>query len=352
MAYQVSPPSSLPLSRWDDFVAAQPHGHVMQSSCWGELKAQFGWQIERVALEHDERLVAGAQVLFRRLPWGQTLAYIPRGPLVDWEDSEQVGALLKAIGAIAAARRAVALKIEPDLPDEPRIVKQLTHHGFRVGHTVQPRSTIVLDLSLEADEILKRMKSKWRYNVRLAKRKGVTVREGTEADLPAFQRLMKETSQRDGFGVHSEGYHAAAYHLFTPAGRAVWLLAEHEERLLAAIVVFALGGKAWYFWGASSDEKRNLMPNHALQWAAICWASDRGCRVYDLWGIPDEVGKDPASYQDSESWADGGLWGVYRFKRGFGGQVVRTIGAWDKVYSPAGYWLYIQAIALRGQMVS
>jgi lipid II:glycine glycyltransferase (peptidoglycan interpeptide bridge formation enzyme) len=195
------------------------------------------------------------------------------------------------------------------------------------------------------------MKSKWRYNVRLAARKGVTVREGTEADLPAFQRLMDETGQRDDFAVHSSDYHAAAYRLFAPAGQAVWLLAEYENKLLAGIVVFGFGDKAWYFWGASCGLHRNLMPNHALQWAAMRWARERGCRTYDLWGIPNEVGVDPAAYEDPENWESGGLWGVYRFKRGFGGRIVRTIGAWDMVYSPVGYRLYRMAVALRQRVV-
>jgi lipid II:glycine glycyltransferase (peptidoglycan interpeptide bridge formation enzyme) len=336
----------------------------MQSSRWGDFKARFGWQVERVRLGEGGQTVAGAQVLFRPLPWGQTLAYVPKGPLVDWEEPEQVRSLLAAIDALARRRRAVALKIEPPasflrgdgstarttLPDDPQAAALLSSYGFRSGHPVQPRSTIVVDLRPEPDEILAQMKSKWRYNVRLSARKGVGVREGAEDDLPAFQRLMEETGQRDGFAVHSGAYHAAAFELFVPQGQAVWLLAEHEERLLAAIVVFAFGDKSWYFWGASSGERRNLMPNHALQWASMRWARERGCRIYDLWGIPDEAGSAPEEYEDPENWGTGGLWGVYRFKRGFGGRIVRGVGAWDRVYSAPGYWLYGKALGLRRQL--
>jgi len=313
MSYRILLSNLLPTSRWDDFVAAQPTAHLLQSSRWGALKAQFGWRVERVALERDGRIVAGAQVLLRRLPWGQTLAYVPKGPLVDWNDAEQVRTLLKAIASVARRHRAVALKIEPDLPDDSQLAARLAGYGFRPGHTVQPRSTIVVDLTPEPEAILGRMKSKWRYNVRLAARKGVTVREGTEVDLPAFQQLMEETSRRDDFAVHSFDYQTAAYHLIVPAGQAVWLLAEYESKLLAGIVVFGFGDKAWYFWGASSGQHRNLMPNHALQWAAMRWARERGCRTYDLCGIPDEVGADPAPYEDRENSGPGALWGVYRF---------------------------------------
>ena len=347
MSYRILPSNSLPPSLWDHFAAARPAGHLLQSSRWGTLKAQFGWRVERVALEENGRIVAGAQILLRPLPWGQTLAYVPKGPVTDWDDAGQVRALLEAIAAVARGHRAAALKIEPDLPDDPQLAAQLAGYGFRPGHTIQPRSTIVVELTPQPEVILARMKSKWRYNVRLAARKRVTVREGTEADLPAFQQLMQETARRDDFAVHSADYHAAAYRLFVPARQAVWLLAEYEGQLLAGIVVFAFGDKAWYFWGASSGQHRNLMPNHALQWAAMRWARERGCRIYDLWGIPDEVGADPAAYEEPENWGTGGLWGVYRFKRGFGGRIVRTIGAWDLVYSAVGYWLYCTAMGLR-----
>lgn len=117
--------------------------------------------------------------------------------------------------------------------------------------------------------------------------------------------------------------------------------------MLAAIAAFALGRMAWYMWGASDEEGRNLMPNHALQWAAMRWARARGCTRYDLWGIPDEVGENPGAYAEAESWGQGGLWGVYRFKQGFGGQIVRYTGAWDLPLSQAGYALY--RLALRVQ---
>ena len=132
----------------------------------------------------------------------------------------------------------------------------------------------------------------------------------------------------------------------------VWLLAEHAGELLAAIAVFALGPTAYYMWGASSDSGRNLMPNHAVQWAAIRWARAQGCGAYDLWGIPDEVGANPEAYADGEGWGEGGLWGVYRFKQGFGGRVVRFAGAWDLPLSRPGYALYKLALRVRKSQVS
>ncbi len=345
-------PFTAPEAAWDAFVAAHPHGHVLQTCRWAHLKAAFGWQARLVTLGARAATnvppAAGASLLLRRLPWGQTLAYAPKGPLVDWADAGRVRSLLARIREACRPEHAALLKIEPDLPESPALAQQLASYGFRRSpQRVQPLSTIQISLDDDPEAILGRMKPKWRYNVRLAERKGVVVRRGACADLPAIQTLLTVTGQRDGFGVHSTAYYRLATELFQPAGLADWLVAEHEGLMLAAIAVFGLGPNAWYMWGASAEAGRNLMPNHALQWAAMTWARNRGCRAYDLWGVPDEVGADPAAYAEPESWGEGGLWGVYRFKQGFGGRVVRFTGAWDLPLSAPGYALYRLALRLR-----
>lgn len=337
---------------WDAFLARHPAGHILQTSRWAELKAGFGWAGQRAILRTipspDAPILGGASILFRRLPWGQTLAYVPRGPVVDWADVEQVRAVLTMARELSLKARAALIKIEPELPASAELATLLTGLGFRPGpQRVQPLSTIHIDLAGDEETILAAMKSKWRYNIRLAERKGVTVRAGSADDLPAIQRLFDVTGTRDGFGVHNAAYYARATELFVSSDLATWLIAEHEGQMLGAIAVFALGRMAWYMWGASSDEGRNVMPNHALQWAAIRWARARGCTVYDLWGIPDEVGANPAAYAEPESWGEGGLWGVYRFKQGFGGRVVRYTGAWDLPLSRPGYTLYRLALRVR-----
>ena len=204
------------------------------------------------------------------------------------------------------------------------------------------------------------MKSKWRYNIRLAQRKGVSVREMERDDLQVFNELMRETGSRDGFAVHSPAYYAAAFDLLVP-DHAVFLLAEYEGLPLAAIVVGATGNSACYLWGASSDRERNRMPNHALQWAGIQWAKRHGASRYDFWGIPDPIGQlalglrngsgepPPAGDLpiDIDALPSDGLWGVFRFKQGFGGHVVRTVGAWDMPLDSFGYTAYSLGIAAR-----
>ncbi len=337
---------------WDSFLAGSPAGHILQTARWARLKSDFGWSAARVALRTipspDAPLLGGASILFRKLPWGQTVAYVPKGPAVDWSDGAQVRAVLTMARNAAAKGRAALLKIEPELPPSPELAAALGRYGYTPSpQRVQPLSTIHVDLSGDEEMILGRMKQKWRYNIRLAERKGVAVRAGGTDDLPAIQRLMDATGARDSFGVHNAAYHRRATELFLQPGLMTWMLAEHEGQLLAAIAVFALGHTACYMWGASADEGRNLMPNHAVQWAAMRWARDRGCTTYDLWGIPDEVGANPNAYAEPKSWGEGGLWGVYRFKQGFGGAVVRYAGAWDLPLSRPGYALYKLALRAR-----
>jgi peptidoglycan pentaglycine glycine transferase (the first glycine) len=337
---------------WDAFVAGHPRCHILQTSSWGALKSQFGWSAQRVGLAHADRLVAGAQTLIRSLPAGLGhLAYVPKGPLVNWEDEAQVASMTHALDRAARAQGAIALTIEPDLCDTDAHRKQLRALGFGPSPlgSVQPRRTIVIDIAPDEDAILAAMKQKTRYNVRLARRKGVTVREATGADLPAFQALMAATGERDAFDVHSPAYYEAAYHLFAPRDQARLLLAEVAGEAVAAVMAFALPPRSWYFYGASSDAHREKMPTYLLQWAAARWAKSLGCTSYDLYGIPDE---DEETLEAQFTQRNEGLWGVYRFKRGFGGEVVRSVGAWDRVYAPLRYRLYRWSLALRDRALN
>lgn len=330
---------AVPPETWARFLKGRS-AHILQTGLWAALKSSFGWVGERVGISQGNELIAGAQVLYRRLPAGMgRLAYVPKGPVVDWANDEQLSALMATLDRCARSRNAVALTIEPDLPDEAAHLDTLRAHGFRPApfSSVQPRRTVIVDIAGDETAVLAAMKSKTRYNVRLAARKGVAVREASEVDLPAFHRLMAETATRDGFGVRSPAYYEAAYGLFVPQGQARLLLAEVNQETVAAVMVFALPPQAWYFYGASANAHREKMPNYLLQWEAVRWAKSLGCTVYDLWGVPDE---DECKLEAEFTRRQDGLWGVYRFKRGFGGRVVRSAGAWDRVYAPVRYQLY------------
>jgi lipid II:glycine glycyltransferase (peptidoglycan interpeptide bridge formation enzyme) len=302
------------------------------------LKSAFGWY--PVRLIPDDRL--GAQILFRRLPLGLTLAYLPK-PVF----SDQLPVITEQfwveVDSVCKKRRAIFLKIEFDLWKEASSSwLRNTQYAIKSPHNIQPPRTIIVDLRGTEDEILARMKQKTRYNIRLAEKKGVSIRPWD--DLPAFQQMMLVTGGRDGFGVHSLDYYQRAYELFHPAGMAELLVAEFEGKPLAALMVFARGRRAWYFYGASTDEERNRMPAYLLQWEAMRWARSKGAEGYDLWGVPDE-GEETLEAQFTGR--SDGLWGVYRFKRGFGGELKRAAQALDRVYNPLFYKLYLWRMAGR-----
>lgn len=309
---------------WENFLTRNPQAHLLQSSHWGQLKSEFGWDAVQITQGDN-----GAQVLFRRLPLGFSIAYIPRGPV-----GPDLQHLLPELDKACRARRAIVLKIEPDAWEDEEA--GAVPAGFQPSaHSIQPPRTITVDLRGDEDAVLARMKQKTRYNIRLGLRKGVVVRES--GDLDTFNSLMETTGERDAFGVHSADYYRRAYELFKPHEMCELLIAEAEGTPLAALMVFARGERAWYFYGASANEFRNFMPTYVLQWEAMRWARQRGCTEYDLWGIPD-ADEDTLEAEFSER--SDGLWGVYRFKRGFGGSVRRSAGPFDRVYNPVMYRLY------------
>ena len=337
---------------WEQWIEQFPDAHILQTSQWGQLKASFGWEPVRVVVHAGDGVSLGAQILFRKLPFGLQMGYIAKGPVGPGPEellpaSPLREALQREIDAVCRQRKAVFLKIEPDLwqadsreaerPEPPG-------KGFRkTAHSIQPLRTILVDLSGPEDQLLARMKQKTRYNIRLAQKRCVLVQ--SSSNLEAFYGLMTTTGDRDAFGVHSRDYYQRAYELFHPHGKCELLMATYEEEPLAALMVFAQGDRAWYFYGASSDHHRELMPTYLLQWEAMRWARNLGCTQYDLWGVPD-ASEEALEAQFTER--SDNLWGVYRFKRGFGGRVRRASGPWDRVYRPYWYKAYQIYIQSRG----
>ncbi len=325
-------------STWDDFIGCKPEAHLLQTSMWGETKRLFGWRPERVITGE-----IGAQILFRQLPLGFTMAYIPKGPVgLNWTD------LWPDVHDICRKNRSIFLRVEPDMDDSTSGDLSSMLPGFiPVGDTIQPRQTIFIDLTGSPDDWLARMKQKTRYNTRLAEKKDVKVFECEDFD--AFDRLMKATGSRDGFGVHSIDYYRTAYGHFSQKGKVALLQATYDNRPLAMLMVFAHGTRAYYLYGASGDEERQRMPAYLLQFEAMKWAAARGCTQYDLWGIPDASEEELEAGFETRS---DGLWGVYRFKRGLGGRIYRSCPGYDYVYQPILYklirWKMLQSRGLTG----
>ncbi len=341
-------------NEWNAALAALPNAHLLQSWEWGEFKAGYGWEPERLLWRTpDGKPAAAAQVLTRRmrLPgvgFAQSVLYAPRGPVLNWRDPQLADHVLRELKALAARPGVLQIKIDPDLPlgyglpDTPEaesdtvgcgLSTRLPDLGFHPSpEQVQFRNTFVLDLRPGEDQLLAAMKQKTRYNVRLAERHGVGVRAAAPEDLPLLYRMYAETSVRDGFVIRSPDYYQDVWGRFVHAGLAQPLLAEVEGEPVAALIVYRFGTRAWYLYGMSSDLHRDKMPSYLLQWEAIRWSKAAGCTHYDLWGAPDRF--DPSDP----------MWGVFRFKEGLGGRLVRTLGAWDATARPTAYRLYHSAL--------
>ncbi len=327
--------SEITSTQWDEFLSKHPEAHILQTTAWGELKQAFRWQVRRI--QHGD---SGAQILIRQLLPGIRLAYIPKGPIgIDWLT------LLPHIDNVCRKLSCVFLKVETDGWEGLDLDPVQSPPGFiKSNQSIQPRRTLVVDLQGDEQVLLGRMKQKTRYNINLAHKKGVFVHPTT--DLTIFHTLIELTAQRDRFGAHQLEYYQRAYHLFHPLGQCELFVAEYEHEPLAALMVFAHGKRAWYFYGGSANVHRERMPNYLLQWEAMRWARAQGCIEYDFWGVPDA---DLETLETGFIHRSDGLWGVYRFKRGFGGDLRRAPDPWDRVFQPTLYRLYLYMQRSRGE---
>ena len=321
---------------WDDLLLSLPAPHLLQSWTWGELKASFGWSAKRLTWrDNDGSPVGAGQLLIRssRFGGGLRVAYCPKGPALDWRDENSRIEVLAALVGAARDEGALVLKIDPEVAYEigagEAVDAELRNSGWRPAQKqAQFRNTLILDLRQDEESLLQGMKQKWRYNVRLSARKGVVVRRGGLDDLDMLYRMYAETALRDGFVIRTRDYYMQAWKSFTERGLAQPLIAEVDGTPVAGQVIYRFGKTGWYLYGMSTNQHREKMPNHLLHWEAVRWAKAQGCEVYDFVGAPDKL-------EESDP-----MWGVYRFKKGFGGSFVRTIGEWDYVLRPAAYRAY------------
>ena len=331
---------------WSEMLLRLPNAHPLQSWTWGAFKSRWGWGMEPLAFLEDGVVVAAALVLKRKIPYTPfSVWYTPKGPVLDYENErlrEQVLALLQMR---ARQSGGILLKIDPDVAQgvgseviEPvsvgvRLTEALTAAGWHFSNEqIQFRNTVFLDLSSPEDEMLAHLKQKTRYNIRLAGRKEVVVREGTPDDFRLIYQLYAETAERDHFLIRPEAYYLDIWQSLYDDGMCVPHIAEYEGEPLAAVMTVTFGEIALYMYGASNGSERNRMPTYLLQWEAMKWAKAQGCTTYDMWGAPDK-------FDDTDR-----MWGVWRFKKGFNGRVAHHIGAWDYPVRPLLYRLYTELL--------
>ena len=362
----------MPKPTWNQTLGSLSESHLLQSSQWAEVKTRFGWQpfylvwdqsgndLEFKVHSEDEirgkNTVAAALILERKAFRGLSVMYVPKGPILqDWSDDQLRQRILSDLENFAKESGAVHIKIDPDIvigrgvpgevDEEPVPQGKLIEGEFSArgwlfsSDQIQFRNTILIDLRQGEDQLLNRMKSKTRYNIRLASRKGITIRYGDDTDLDYLYNMYADTSLRGGFTIRGEEYYNYLWQTFMGEDLdseidaiAQPIIAEFDGKPVAAAVMFRFGGRAWYLHGMSLPEHSDKMATYLIQWEGMRWAKENGCVSYDMWGAPDQFNSDDS------------MWGVYRFKRGFGGEVTRTIGAWDFPVKPILYQAYTRVL--------
>ena len=319
------------LQEYEAFVQSHPKGNFAQSYLWGKQKPAWIWKA--IAVRGEDGAIKGSMaVMIRKMPMvGRTLMYACRGPVCDLDDRETFAQLLEGAKALAKEYKSYVIKIDPDVSSEnTAFAEMLRSFGFRSKEggknfeAIQPKYVFRLDVAGKTEEEVQAgFHQKWRYNIRVAQKKGVEVKICGQEMIPAFADLMLTTGVRDGFVTRQPEYFAAMLENLGEHCRLY--MAFHEGQPIAGTLAIHYGDKVWYLYGASSNEHRNLMPNYLLQWCMIQWAVEKGCRVYDFRGVSGDVSEDNP------------LYGLYRFKKGFGGDFTEFVGEMDLVLNKPVY---------------
>lgn len=325
----MAPPAPSPFER------GHAKAHPFQTATWGEVKRRMGWRPQVLEVRREGALRVALLILEKDFPKiGYRFFYAPRGPILEegWTAAD-LDALFQKTESLARERRAVFLKMDPDVPaPAPLLVDDLARNGFRPAPSfgslsgVQPRCVFRLDIRSTEEMLLAGMDQKTRYNIRLAEKKGVVIRPISErSDMETFYRLLQETATRDKFLIRPLKYFLDIQEQFEPTGNARFFLGEHQGVPIAGALAMKNGPLCLYVYGASANTGRQYMPNHLMQWTLIRWAKAQGCAVYDFRAVPSHP--DPSDP----------LYGLYRFKKGFGGAFTEFVGEYDRVYVP---WMY------------
>lgn len=318
------------VARYEEYVRTSPYANATQDLAWAKVKE--GWIPEQVYLEEDGRIVAAMSIIIKKVIGKASLMYAPRGPVCDLADTDLVCRLIEEAKPLVKKYNAFALRFDPEILRDPQLEDRYRKLGFRVRNDgcdkydlIQPRYNMILRLDGRSfEELMPRFSEKTRYNIRLAARKGVTVRwSRDEADLATFYELYKITAVRDKIGYRPYEYFQRMLHAFEGDAQLRIYLAEHEGQALSGAICIHYGPKTWYIYGASSNEKRNLMPNYAMQAEMIRWAVENGSQIYDFGGV---------FVLEKTN-------GLFKFKEGFCRQEGATefIGEFDQVYHPFYY---------------
>jgi lipid II:glycine glycyltransferase (peptidoglycan interpeptide bridge formation enzyme) len=365
-------PFSGPPESWNEIIANLPitqhkqQTHYMQTWCWSQAKARTGWKPFPFIWEDEGGKPVAAAMVFRHaipipgLSGKLCILYVPRGPLMDWENAILRQQVLADLETYARKQGAIYLKIDPDVavgtgvPGEPDAVELPVgqeveaelkkRRWFFSKEQVETRNTMLVDLTGSEEEVMNRMRKNTRQKIRHAQKVGVTVRKGTLDDLPVMWSMFRDTEKRAGLRLRDEGHYQFIWRNFMSVPHdcptcqpfVENLIAEVECSPVAAITLLICGDQELGLYGMSNGTHHEKMPNYLIQWESMRLGKSLGCNTYDLYGVPDEFTEESR------------LWSVYRFKEGFGGTVYRGIGGWDyipdRIMLKILYWLYMDVL--------
>ena len=326
---------------WDEFVAAAPGGHHVQSALWGQVKAVNHWEVIRITAREGGTLVGGAQLLRRtiaRTP--ASVIYLTKGPLVTRGDSEVARQILQQASLVCKKKHAVIFAIQP--PNNGDWISAcLPSWGFAPSKLeLAPVASTLLDLVPSLDEIMGRMKRQTRQNIRRGEQAGVTVRDGRENDIDLFYELHTTTSTRQGFSPYAKRYFTHMQEVLKPKGYFKLFVAEYGGQPVSSLLTVPFGDTVIAKILGCSGEHSGLRPNDCLFWNAIQWSKTNGYRYFDFEGIDLQNARAiltgetlPAHFQHTPDF----------FKLGYGGEVVIFPQAYESVPNPFVNWIYKKA---------
>ncbi|QOR34699.1 peptidoglycan bridge formation glycyltransferase FemA/FemB family protein [Clostridium sp. 'deep sea'] len=323
--------------QYNDYIKESHQSHVYQLYEWGELKNETNWVPYRYMVYDGDTAKAAISLLKKRIPAiGKYFFYAPRGPVCSLTDYETMDFLWENISKIAKQQHVAFLKIDPGAyAGDEELHNYLTSRDFKhIANRkdykeIQPKFVHRLAVNKDEDRLLAEMSSKTRYNIRYAAKKGVVIKDDCSIDdLKEFYRLLKITANRDNFGARGYEYYVNMWNHLVKNGYGKLFMAEYEGTYIAGAFNLICGNKVWYAYGASDNKMRNKQPNSLVQWTMIKWAIENNCDIYDFGGV--------SGFADETH----PMYGVYRFKKGFGGGVTEFIGEYDLVFSKLHYSMW------------
>lgn len=317
---------------YDQFLAGNPSGHVIQSWTWGEFKRSQGTPPLRLGVFDEDKLAASAQLTLHRVPKTKfQVAYLPKGPVIPGSPEKILPIFTEAFRTLAKEKNLIFLKTEPKVEENEEWAQALKKSGFKKSAKwIFTEYNFLIDLTGSEEDILARMKKNGRYYIKSAHSKGVTTEvDHSEEALKKHLALQRQTAKRQNFLLHTDQYYQDLWQTLSQEKMAYLITAKYQGQVIATWIALHFGQTLYYTFGAYDTAYKELTPMHALVWAAIKLGRELECTTLDMWGAGDpELG------------AKQKIWGSHQFKENFGPKLIKYLGPYDLVFKPKFYGLF------------